>query len=84
MQVGTRVRYIREDNPRDKASGYYPPINTLGTIITIDDNDHTYQVRWDKGTIDNGIWWCNFADVEKVEDNTELYADLRMEQQEQM
>ena len=63
LKVGTRVRYIREDTEDDKATGYYPPIGTLGTVVTVD--ELCYQVKWDEGTKGSGIWYCEFTDVEE-------------------
>lgn len=65
MKIGARVRYIRIDNEEDKASGYYPPIGTLGTVVDVNGID--IEVEWDSGTKDNGVWWCELADVEEVE-----------------
>ena len=70
LKVGTRVRYIREDTEEDKATGYYPPIGTLGTIVTADALG--YQVKWDEGTKGNGIWYCELTDVEEVMENVNI------------
>lgn len=71
LKVGDRVRYIREDTEEDKATGFFPPIGTLGTVHNIDhDALHGVEnmlVAWDKGTKGDGIWWCYATDVEKVE-----------------
>lgn len=58
----TRVRYIHENTENEKASGCYPPIGTLGTII----NQHNdfILVRWDSGTKNGTDWWCFGTDVE--------------------
>ena len=61
---GTRVRYIRMDTADERLAGYYPPIGTLGTIFTVD-ND-CYEVKWDSGTDGDGIWWCEHDNVEEV------------------
>lgn len=58
------VRYIREDTPEDKACGFYPPIGTLGVVESIGNGD--IEVRWDKGTKGEGLWWCSLDDVEVV------------------
>ena len=63
LKVGTRVKYIRGDTEEDKATGYYPPIGTLGTIVTADTCG--YQVQWDEGTKGNGMWYCDCTDVEE-------------------
>ena len=64
MEAGTRVRYIHIDSEEDKATGYYPPVGTLGTIMKTRGND--IRVKWDSGT-KNGAWWCHYTDVEEVE-----------------
>lgn len=66
MKVDTRVRYIRIDNEEDKATGYYPPIGTLGTVIAVYEDD--IIVKWDSGTEGDGAWYCEIADVEEVEE----------------
>lgn len=63
IKVGSTVRYIREDTEDDKASGYYPPIGTFGTVKFVDDQG--YNVKWHKGT-KSGAWWCDLTDVEEV------------------
>ena len=70
MQVGTRVKYIRVDTEKDKATGYYPPVGTLGTVIEAHEED--IFVKWDSGTIGNGEWYCDITDVEEVEEHSEL------------
>lgn len=62
--IGARVRYIRKDTAEDRATGYYPPIGTLGTVREI--YADTYVVKWDYGTKGNGVWSCEHADVEIV------------------
>ena len=69
LKVGTRVRYIHKDTYDDKATGYYPPIGTLGTVTFTSLVDSEIQVKWDEGTIGDGIWWCNATDVEAVNEN---------------
>lgn len=69
MKVGTRVRYIREENALYKASGFYPPIGTLGTVKDTDvckKGEEQIFVAWDSGTIGDGVWWCYESDVEVV------------------
>ena len=63
MEIGARVRYIRIDNEEDKATGWYPPAGTLGTIIEIDGQE--LFVKWDSGT-EEGEWYCNRDDVEYI------------------
>lgn len=65
---GTRVRYIHEDTEEDKALGFYPPIGTCGTVVFARDESKNIVVKWDSGTIRDGIWW---VEIEKVEEVTE-------------
>lgn len=70
MEVGMRVRYIREDSEKDKLLGYYPPIGTLGTVEKFDNRvkgEESILVQWDSGTRGDGRWWCYCTDVEIVE-----------------
>lgn len=64
MEVGQRVRYICEDTESAKATGFFPPIGTHGTVMEIDEDG--LRVQWDSGTRGDGDWWCDFEDVEKV------------------
>jgi hypothetical protein len=66
LKVGSRVRYIREDSKEDKDTGFYPPIGTRGTIVSIGSN-LDIEVKWDSGTDRDGIWWCSAKDVVEVE-----------------
>lgn len=65
IEIGSRVKYIRKDTEDAKATGYYPPIGTYGTV-TYTDEDNTIEVKWDKGTDGDQIWWCEREDVEEV------------------
>lgn len=67
---GSRVKYIKSDTPESKATGYYPPIGTLGTIHDI--NTNQIEVKWDEGTKGNGVWWCNKEDVEETFSKSDL------------
>lgn len=64
ITVGSRVKYIRIDTDEDKKLGCYPPTGTLGTVQQVVDN--SYLVKWDNGTKDDGVWWCDFGDVLEV------------------
>ena len=78
ITIGSRIKYIREDNTDDKSTGYYPPIGTRGTVID-SYSDGNIEVRWDKGTKGEGIWWCFISDVEEVQMNDiELLAEKLM------
>jgi hypothetical protein len=75
--VGSIVKYTREDNEEDKATGCYPPIGTPGTVISVDDD--TYVVRWNYGTRE-GEWYCEHTDVERVVfQNNYSYSELKRE-----
>lgn len=65
IEVGSRVKYIKKDTAEIKASGFYPPIGTLGTVISVDEQDCTVEVKWDKGTKD-GAWWCALEDIMEI------------------
>ena len=70
IKVGDRVRYVAVDSDKDKASGYYPPIGTLGTVLKVLPEAYltNIEVRWDEGTAGDGIWWCYSVNVELVTD----------------
>ena len=66
LKVGSIVRYNRKDNAEDIESGFYPPIGTRGTIVTVGlGND--IEVQWEHGARGDGIWWCETKDVIEVE-----------------
>lgn len=65
--VGSRVKYIWQDDEYNKQIGWFPPAGTLGTVMDIDDWGDVC-VRWDSGTRP-GSWWCNPNHVKEV--NTE-------------
>jgi hypothetical protein len=64
LKIGDRVRYIHEDTEEAKATGFFPPIGTHGTVMEISEDGP--RVQWDSGTRGDGDWWCYFEDVEKV------------------
>ncbi len=66
IKVGLRVEYIREDTFDDKESGFYPPIGTCGTVVSVGSNTDI-QVKWDNGTNGDGVWWCEITDVKKAD-----------------
>ena len=63
IKVGSRVKYVRVDTDEDKATGYYPPVGTLGTVKFAD--EFGYQVKWDEGT-KPGAWYCDLGDIEEI------------------
>ena len=64
IEIGSRVKYIREDTEFDKERGWYPPIGTHGTVKEIYEED--IRVQWDYGTRDDGLWFCGHTDVEEI------------------
>jgi hypothetical protein len=66
LKIGSTVRYNRKDNAEDIESGFYPPIGTRGTIVTIG-SGNDIEVKWEHGTMGDGIWWCTTKDVIEVE-----------------
>lgn len=62
--IKSLVKYTRIDTHDDKASGFYPPIGTLGVVKDIEGTE--IHVQWDDGTTKDGLWWCNLDDVEVV------------------
>ena len=66
IKVGSRVKYVGVNTEEDQATGYYPPIGTLGTVKMADMAG--CLVKWDKGTIYDNTWWCDLVDVEEAED----------------
>ena len=65
IKIGSRVRYNRRDNAYDIETGFYPPIDTCGTVVRVCPDD--IEVKWDKGVKGDGIWWCKPTDVVEVE-----------------
>lgn len=65
ITIDTRVRYI---NATADHGYFYPPVGTLGTVVNYDEDG--LKVRWDSGTEGDGIWWCDFNDVEVVTETT--------------
>jgi hypothetical protein len=66
LKIGSTVRYNRKDNAEDIESGFYPPIGTRGTIVSIGSGSDI-EVKWEHGTRGDGIWWCATKDVIEVE-----------------
>lgn len=66
IEIGDKVRYITEDTPEAKETGYYPPKGTVGTVIGIDWIFATapYLIRWPKGTTKpDGCWYVSKEDI---------------------
>lgn len=68
IKKGSRVMYIREDHPEKKSLGFYPPVGTYGTVISVGEKD--VLVQWDNGTL-SGHWWCGYNAVTKVKGDFE-------------
>ena len=68
MEIGARVRYIHFNNDRDKATGCYPPVGTLGTVVAAYNGG--IMVQWDEGTKGDGKWYCLYCDVERISTDT--------------
>lgn len=67
IEVGDKVRYITEDTEKYKATGFYPPKGTIGTVIGIEDDRASYFIRWPKGTTkSDGCWYAGEDDVELI------------------
>lgn len=62
--INALVKYIRLDTKDDKETGYYPPVGTFGVVE--DAADSAIHVRWDEGTKNDQLWWCDLADVEII------------------
>lgn len=64
IEVGSRVKYIRNDTPEDRATGFYPPRGTLGKVVEV--LDDVIRVQWDFCAKGTGLWFCGYEDVEVV------------------
>lgn len=64
MKEGNRVRYIGTNNKPYRRAECYPPVGTLGTVMEVYKNH--IRVQWDSGTRDDGEWYCDIVDVERV------------------
>ena len=62
--INALVKYIRVDTEDDKATGYYPPVGTYGIVEDVADS--AIHVRWDEGTKNDQLWWCDIKDVEAI------------------
>lgn len=63
---GQRVRYVSHD-----ADGVFcPPVNTLGTIKDVQEEQNVLWVEWDSGT-EPGEWAAYTWDVTPLEDNND-------------
>lgn len=65
LKVGSRVRYNRIDNAEDIETGFYPPTGVCGTVVRVCPKD--IEVKWDRGTKGDGVWWCKSTNVVEVE-----------------
>lgn len=69
IKIGDKVRYITEDIDEVKKSGFFPPKETIGTVIGIEDRDCVapYYIRWPEGTTKgDGCWYVCREDIELV------------------
>ena len=66
LKVGDIVRYLKNTSNYDEADKiYYPPIGTIGKIVSIEEDD--IRVQWPEGTtLDEGRWYVGPEDLEKV------------------
>lgn len=58
FHVNDRVIYIGNETNLI----YYPPKNTEGTIISVDDEEKRCDVEWDNN-VDEGIHSCDYTDL---------------------
>ena len=66
IKEGNRVRYIGTNNNKPyRRTECYPPAETLGTVLEVYNNH--LLVQWDSGTRDDGEWYCDIVDVERVQ-----------------
>jgi hypothetical protein len=66
IEVGSRVMYIHNDSELARASGFYPPFGTCGTVL--DGDDFIVRVQWDSGTKGSGDWNCLTEYVKEVKE----------------
>lgn len=64
IELGSRVKYIRNDTPEDKATGYYPRCGTYGKVVEVFDD--VIRVQWDHRMKGDGLWFCGHEDVKAV------------------
>ena len=63
MKIGSIVMFT-ESKLHSGNPNWYPPIRTLGTVITINDVDGLIGIQWTRGsTSRDDCWWCNYEDV---------------------
>lgn len=67
-KVGDKVRFIDANRHRNVPT-FYPPVGTVGTIVSIDRcDDIPYLVRWSEGTTSkDDTWWLGEEGLEPVE-----------------
>lgn len=67
MQIGSRVEYIHDATLSDKYLICYPPIGTLGTVISIDaPPNNAALVRWDNGTNFPAEWHAPLTHIREI------------------
>lgn len=60
VKVDDRVRYIGDGAVIDPE--HYPPVDTWGTVVDVNETSHTVKVQWDEGTMP-GAWWADETDI---------------------
>ncbi len=70
MKIGDLVTYIHEDSESDKATGFYPPVGTIGCIRSLEPDAKLVEVEWESGTMGDGIWYVEMSHIKKVGDET--------------
>ena len=67
FKIGDVVRYLKDTSNYDEADKiYYPPIGTIGKIVSIEEDD--IRVQWPEGvTLDEGCWYVGPEDLEPIE-----------------
>lgn len=67
MKVGDKVRFVNAE-VHDCDPYCYPPVGTIGTVLSIDSDDGVY-VQWPEGsTSHSDRWWAPATRLELVEE----------------
>lgn len=66
MKVGDKVRFVNAE-VHDCDPYCYPPVGTIGTVLSIDGDDVVF-VQWPEGsTLTDDRWWSSVERLELVE-----------------